>query len=321
MSPFSSLSLSQFCHWAFQLYLSSTGINKAFWLISRLFQYNGCTHVQVFYRLSWTSSAFSSGSSWSPSGCCQQFLYLLSSVLYLGAKHLTRNWLNKSLRCIYLFFPSFSKSLKDQAVVSGCSSICASSCGSCLIRSPHVSKQTVSHWWIWAETNLKCSFRISRVHIIFYYHRGILILMLLMWWFEPGAICGSPGCWIYSVQNVTNVPHKHFWIKLKLYLAALVNAWHFVGPSQQQFFRNKGKLIISQETKSALRHCDDSDYVFLLLKNGNEAHSLYTVLNCPCLEETGVRWVGVTQGNFLTIIIIIIIILYAEYLLFCICSV
>lgn len=74
--------------------------------------------------------------------------------------------------------------------------------------------------------------------------------------------------------------------------------------------------------KSALRHCDDSDYVFLLLKNGNEAHSYYIVLNCPCLEETGVHWVGVTQGNFLTIlIIIIIIILHAENLLFCICSV
>lgn len=87
------------------------------------------------------------------------------------------------------------------------------------------------------------------------------------------------------------------------------------------FSEHKGKLIISQETKSALRHCDDSDYLFLLLKNGNEARSLYIVLNCACLEETGVHWVSVTQGNFLTIIIIIIIILYAEDLLFCICSV
>lgn len=163
-----------------QLYLSSTGINKAFWLITRMFQYNGCTHVQVFYRLSLTSSAFSSGSSWSPSGGCQQFVCLLSPMLYLEAKHLTRNWLNKSLR--FIFFLSFSKSLKDEAVVSGCPSICASSCGSYLIRSPHVSKQTVSHWWIWAETNVKCSFRISRVHIIFYSHRGILILMFA-WWF------------------------------------------------------------------------------------------------------------------------------------------
>lgn len=159
-------------------------------------------------------------------------------------------------------------------MASSCPPICSSSCEN-NISSDH-TLCPISHWWSWAEENIKCNFKISRVHITYYY-----------WMYFAGYL----WLWVATIGTV-NICNISTLDQSEIVFGSIVC-------SSCQIFRKMKRTIIGQEIKSASRQCDASDYVFLLFKNENEAHSPYIVLNCPCLGETGVQWGCVTQRELL----------------------
>lgn len=120
---------------------------------------------------------------------------------HFQAQLLSRICLNESLYYIYIF--PHSKFIKDCCSLHGvvaysCLLICSSSCEN-NISSDH-TLCPISHWWSWAEDNIKCNFKISRVHITYYY-----------WMYFAGYL----WLWVVLCNNWhgKHLQHKYSWLK------------------------------------------------------------------------------------------------------------